>query len=105
MVNIVFYNIEVNTSVTLVGISVFQNLLYQFLLFNDMSCGVWLYRWWQNVQCFHSLMVAVGVMLSYFHRFKLFQTSLFCYFVIAVISVVFKVSHVGDVTYITHLII
>ena len=104
MVGIVLYNIKVNAAVAFVGISVFQNFLYQFLLFNDMPRGVWFYRWWQYVQLFHGLMVAVGIVLSYLHRLQLFKTSLLFYFVIALIGIVFKVSHVGDIAYIAHLI-
>ena len=104
MMGIVFHNIKVNAAVAFVGISVFQDFLHQFLLFNDMPRGVRLYRWRQHVQLFHGFMVAVGVVLGYLHRLKLLETSLFLYLVVALIGIVFKVTHVGYIAHIAHLI-
>ena len=39
-------NIEIDRTVRLVGKTIIQNLLHQLLLFDDMSCGMWLDRRW-----------------------------------------------------------
>ncbi len=49
-------------------------------------------------------MVAVGVVLHNFHGFHLLQACLFSYLILARISVVLKVPHVGDVAHVTNLI-
>ena len=60
--------------------------------------------WRQYVQRLHGMMVAVGVVLRYLHRLKLLKACLLLYLVVALVGVVLKMSHVGDVAHIAHLI-
>ena len=69
-----------------------------------MARGVRLYRRAQTAQSVHGLVVAVGVVLGYLHRFQLFQPCLLGYLVLALVGVVLQVAHVGDVAHIAHLI-
>lgn len=58
----------------------------------------------QHVERFHIVVIAVEVVLHYFHGLELFEASLLCNFVFAVVRVVFQVSDVGDIAYIAHLV-
>ena len=49
-------------------------------------------------------MVAVGVVLRYLHRLELLQPCLLLYLVVALVGIVLKMSHVGDVSDISHLV-
>ena len=50
------------------------------------------------------MMIAVGVILRYLHRLKLFQACLLLNLVVAFVGIMLKMSHVGDVAHIAHLI-
>ena len=104
MVGIVLYNIKVNAAVAFVGISVFQNFLYQFLLFNDMPRCMRLNTWRQNIQCMHSIVITIGVLLCNLHRFELLKPCLLLNLIIPLIGIMLQVPHVSDVTNITNLI-
>ena len=49
-------------------------------------------------------MVAVGVVLCHFHRLKLLQPCLLRYLVFALVGIVFEVSDVSNIAYISHLV-
>ena len=104
MLLVVFRRVEVHASVALVGEAVGQDFLYQFLLFDDVPRGVRLYAWRQHVQGAHGLVVAVGVILRYFHRLKLLEARFFRYFVLAFVGVMLKVAYVGYVAHVPHLV-
>ncbi len=104
MVFVVLLYVEIHRAVALVGIAVVENLLHQFLLLHDVTCGMRLNAWRQHVECLHRLVIAVGIVLRYLHRLQLLQTCLLCNLVVAVISIVLQVSHIGDVSHIAHLI-
>ena len=63
-----------------------------------------LYAGRKNIQGFHCFVVSVEVVLHYFHGLELFEASLLCNFVFAIVRVVFQVSDVGDIAYIAHLV-
>ncbi len=104
MVFVVFLNVEIHRPVAHVGVAVVENLLHQLLLLDDVARGMRLNRWRQHVEQLHGLVVAVGVVLRYLHRLKLFEARLFLYFVVALISVMLQMTHVGDVAHIAHLV-
>ena len=49
-------------------------------------------------------MVAVDVVLRYFHRLQLLQSCFLGYFVFSVVSIVLQMAYIGDVAYIAYLI-
>ena len=49
-------------------------------------------------------MVAVGIVLGYFHWLQLLKACLLFNLVVALIGIVLKVAYVGDVTHIAHLV-
>ena len=89
MVLVILSNIKVNATIALVSISICHYLLHEFLLLNDVSCGARLYRWRQNVKRMHSIVVSIGIKLSYFHWLELFQSCFLFYLVVAFIGIVF----------------
>ncbi len=58
----------------------------------------------QHIERFHSLVVAAHVVLHHFHRLKLLEPCFFGDFVLAVVSIVLQVPHIGDIAHITHLV-
>jgi len=104
MVFIILRYIEIHRTLTFVSISVFQNLLYQFNLFDDMSRSVRFDAGRKHVQSFHRLMITVQVELYHFHRFQLLQACFLCNLVFTFVGIVFQMAYVGNVTYIAYLI-
>ena len=104
MVLVVFHHIEVHGAVALVGIAVVENLLHELLLLDDVAGGVRLNARRQHAEGFHGGMVAVGVVLGYFHGLELLEAGLLCYFVVTLVGVVLQVAHVGDVAHVAHLV-
>ncbi len=104
VVAIEFGHVEVDVSVADVCVSGFQNFLYILDLLDDVSRGERLDAGRQHVECFHIVVVAIEVVLYHFHRLELFEASLLCNFVFAVVCIVFQVSDVGDVAHIAYLV-
>ena len=104
MVLVVFLHVEVDGAVALVGIAVVENLAHHLGLFDDVACGVGLYRRRQYVEHLHGLVVAVGVVLRHLHWLELFQTGLLLDLVVALVGVVLQVAHVGDVAHVAYLV-
>lgn len=104
VVFIVFGYIEVNGAFAFVGITVLQNLFYQFYLFDDVSRRMRLDARRKHVQRFHGLVVAVDVILRHFHRLELFQTGFFRDFVFAVVGIVLQVAYIGNVAHVAYLV-
>ena len=101
---VVGLDIEIDGAIRFVGKTIVQNLLYQLLLLDDMTCSMRFDRRAQHVQRIHILMVAVGIVLGNLHRLQLFQTSLLGYLVLTLVGIVFQMTYVGDVTDVAHLI-
>ena len=101
---VVLLHIEIDGAVALVGKAIVNNLPHQLLLFNDVSRSMRFYAGWQAIQCSHRLMEAVRVVLSYFHRFQLFQSRLLGNFVLSLVCIMLQVPYIGDVTHIAYLI-
>ena len=104
MILVILLDIEVDRAVALVGIAIVQDFLYQFLLLNDMACGMRLNARREYVQRFHGIVIAVGVVLRDLHWLQLLQACLLLNFVIALISIVLQVAHVGNVSNVANLI-
>ena len=104
MVAIVFFDVEIHAAIALVGIAVVDDFLHQLLLFNDVSGGVGLDAGRKHIQLLHSGMVAIGVVLGYFHGLELLQSCLLFNFVVAFIGIVLQVAHIGDVAHIAHFV-
>ena len=83
---------EINGTFTFISIAVFQNFFYQLYLFNDMTWCMWLDTGWKYIQGFHCLVVAIEVILYYFHGFQLFQTGLFGDFIFTFVCIVFQIT-------------
>jgi len=49
-------------------------------------------------------MVAVDVVLRYFHRLQLLQSCFLGYFVFSVVCIMLQMAYIGDIAYIAHLI-
>ena len=101
---VVFLHIEVDAAVAFVGISVGKNLLYKLFLLDDVACCVRLDARRKDVQRTHRIVVTVGVMLSDFHRFQLFEACLLLYFVVAFVRIMFQMSHISDVAHVAHFV-
>ncbi len=104
MILVILLDVEVDRAVALVGIAIVQDFLNQFLLFDDMACGMRLNARREHVQRLHGIVVAVGVVLRNLHWLQLLQASLLLNLVIALISIVLQVAHVGDVSNVANLI-
>ena len=104
MILVILLDVEVDRAIALVGIAIVQDFLNQFLLFDDMSCGMRLNARREHVQRLHGIVVAVGVVLRNFHWLQLLQASLLLNLVVALISVVLQVAHVGNVSNVANLI-
>ena len=100
----VLAHIEVHAAVAHIGIAGIQYALHQFYLLHHMSRGEGLDAGTQHVQCIHCSMVAVGVVLCHLHGFQLLEAGLLGNLVLALVSIVLQMSHVGDVTHIAHLV-
>ena len=104
VVLIVFLYVEIYAAVTLVGITVLQNLVHQFLLLHNMACGMRLDAGRQTVQGCHSIVETVGIVLSHFHGFQLLQTGFLGNLILALVGIMLQVAHIRNVTYVTHLV-
>ena len=65
---------------------------------------MWLDTRTETTQSIHRIVVAIGVVLSHFHRFKLFETRFLCYLIFTFIGIMFKMTHIGDVANVAHLV-
>ena len=74
------------------------------MLLYYMPCGMRLNRRWQHIECLHRVVVAVGIILRYLHWLQLFKASLLLYLVVTLIGIVLQMSHISDVSHISHLI-
>ena len=63
--------VEVDRALALVGISGFEDLLYQSDLFDDMPTCHWLNTWGEHIESLHGMAVASKVKLHHLHRLKL----------------------------------
>ena len=104
MVLVILFDVEVDGSVALVGISIGENFPDELNLLNDVTGGVRFDARWEDIKRIHGLMVAVGVVLRHLHRLELLQTRLLGDFVLALVGIVLQMAHIGDVSDITHLI-
>ena len=104
MILVILLDVEVDRAVALVGIAIVQDFLNQFLLFDDMACGMRLNARREYVQRLHGIVVAVGVVLRNFHWLQLLQASLLLNLVIAFICIVLQVANVGNVSNVANLI-
>ena len=101
---VVFHHIEIHRTVRFVCKSVIHDLLHEFFLFDDMSRSMRFDAGRQHIQFLHSLVEAVRIVLSHFHRFQLFQTRFFGNFVFAFVCIMFQVAHIGNVAHVAHLV-
>ena len=101
---VVGLDVEVDGAVRLIGKAVVDNLLHQLLLLDDVTGGVRLDARAQHIERIHGLMVAVGVILRYLHRLELLQARLLLNLVVALVCIVFQMSHVGNVPDVAHLV-
>jgi len=104
MILVILLDIEVDRAVALVGIAIVEDFLNQFLLLYDMTCGMRLDARRKHVQRLHGIMVAVGVVLRNLHWLQLLQACLLLNLVIALISIVLQMAHVGDVSNVANLV-
>ena len=104
MILVILLDVEVDRAVTLVGIAIVQDFLYQLLLLYNMACGMRLNARREYVQRLHGIVVAVGVVLRNLHWLQLLQACLLLNLVIALISIVLQVAHVGNVSNVANLI-
>ena len=69
-----------------------------------MTRCVWLDRWREYTHHLHILVVTLCVVVGNLHRLKLLKASLLCNLILALVSVVLEVTHIGNIAYIAHLI-
>ena len=104
VLRVVGLNIEIDRTIADVGQTLVEDLLHILDLLDDMTRRVGLDRGGQYAQLAHSVVIAIGVELSHFHRFELLQTSLLRDLVLALVGIVFEVTYVGDITHVAHLV-
>ncbi len=103
MVFVVFLNVEVDRTLADIGISGFKYPLDVFYLLYDMPRSVRLDARRKHVERIHVAVVAVQIHLHHLHRLKLLETGFLRDFVLAGISVMLQMAHIGDVAHIAHL--
>jgi len=104
MILVIFGYIEIDGAFTFVSISGVQNLLYQLDLFDDMARSMRFDTWREHVEGFHCFMVAVQIVLNDFHWFQFFQTGFLGNFVFSFVGIMFQMTYVSDIAYITYFI-
>lgn len=65
---------------------------------------MWFYAWRKHVESFHCIVIAIGIILCYLHWLKLLKTSFLLYLVVTFICIMLKMTYIGDVSYVAHLI-
>ena len=101
---VVFFHIEIDRPVALVGVARRHYLFHKFYLLDDMPRRVRLDAGRQHIQPLHRLVVAQSVVFGHLHRLQLFEACFFGNFVLAVVGIVFEVSHIGNVAHIAHFV-
>ncbi len=104
VLGVVGLNVEIDRAIADVGQTLVENLLHILDLLDDMTRGAWLDRGGQDAQLAHCVVIAIGVVLSHFHRFELLQASLLRDLVLALVGIVFEVAYVGNITHVAHLV-
>ena len=101
---VVFLHVEVDRAIALIGETIVHDLLDKFLLLNDMSRCVGLDRRRQHVEHVHGLVIAVGIVLRDLHGLELLQACFLLDLVVALVSVVLEMAHIGDVAHVANLV-
>ena len=104
VVFVVLHHIEVHRAVRFVGIAIVHDLLDQLFLLNDMPRGMRFDAGRQHVELLHGLVEAIGVVLRHLHRLQLFESCLFGDFILTLVGIVLQMAHVGNVSYVAHLV-
>lgn len=104
VVGVVFFDVEIDRAVRYIGVAGIENPLYERDLFDDMPRGVGFDRRRLDIQCIHRTVVALGVIVRYFHRFELLQAGFLGDFVFALVGIVLQVAYVGDVADVAYLV-
>src|SRR5687768_7910680 len=69
-----------------------------------MPCCSWLNTRLYAIKLLHTPMIQVSIFLNQLHGLKLFQLGFFAYFIFCFSAFFFKMSGIGNITYIPHLI-
>ena len=101
---VVFGDVEVDGAVAFVGKSVGEDFFHQLFLFDDVPRCLWLNAGRKHVEQLHGSMIGVGIMLCNLHGLKLFESRFLGNLVVAIVCIVFKMSHIGDVSHVAHLV-
>ena len=104
VVVVVLLDVEVDAAVALIGVAVVHDFLHELLLLDDVACGVGLDAGGQHVERLHGGVVAVGIVLGYLHGLELLEPCLFLDLVVALVGIVLKMAHIGDVAHVAHLV-
>ena len=104
MVLVILEDVKIYGSVALISISGIENLLHKIDLLDDVTRSARLDRWRSHVEHPHGLMVGESAPLHHFHRLKLLKTSLLCYLVLSLVSIMLEMSYICDVADIAHLV-
>ena len=101
---IVFFDVEIYRATALVGKTALEYLACVLYLLGNMPRRSRFDRWRQYVESLHSIVVSESKMLYHFHRLELLETCFFLYLVFAVVGIVFEMTHIGDIAYVSHFI-
>src|SRR5574344_722564 len=104
MIFIIFRYIEIYATVTLISITIGKDFLYQLFLLNNMTSSMRFDRRRKHVKSLHRFMIAIRIILSNLHWFKLFKTSFLLNLVVALISIMLKMTYISDIANISHLV-
>ena len=101
---VISFDVEINGAVADIGVTAIQNRPHHRDLLDDMARSARFDARRQDVQLTHRIVITVGIVLSHLHRFELFEPGFLADLVLAFVGVVLKMSHVGDIAHVTHLV-
>ena len=94
---IVRHHIKINRPICLISQSFFDDGLYHFNLFDDMTRSSRLDTRLHNIHAIHYRIVGIGISLGDFHRLQLLHLRLLGKFVFALIRIANQMTHIGDI--------
>ena len=101
---IVLWHIKIYRTVAYVSITGIQYLFdILYLLYYMPRCKRF-YARRQHVEAFHRLVVAIHIKLNHFHWLKLLKTRFLGNFVLSIVGIMLKMTHIGDIAHISHLV-
>ena len=104
LLGIVSHHIKIYRTIYLVSQSFFDDGLYHFNLFDDMTRCARLNARLHYIHAIHHRIVGIGIGLGYLHRLQLFHLRLLGKFIFALICIANQMAHIRYVSYKANLV-